>query len=366
MRPTVWMLVLAFVACSGDKDSAADSGASGDSPTTVPDTDTDPTDTPSPGEPQHGLIADGLGGAILSVWGDSASNVWAVGADDGDGPLVLHYDGTAWERVDTGLTGDLWWVWGEGDTLFFSGQGGRVVRYTASTGLVEDFAVADSEYIFFGVWGSSADDVFAVAGDPGAVKDGVIYHFDGTEWTLSSDDTSLAVGTSQVVRSAFKVWGSAADDVWAIGTGSLFMHWDGTAWDTLAEPVDPAYPFTTVHGLGDEVYAVGGLANAVVTRWDGSTWVDDSPPPEAIAPRFVGVNVSSSRGAIAVGDNAALYTRVDGVWERDTNPPVTTHGFHGVWVDPDGGLWTVGGDLTSLDYGVMMYSGTGGIPQVSL
>ena len=36
--------------------------------------------------------------------------VWVVGADPGDGPQVLHWDGSAWETIQTGYTGDMWWV----------------------------------------------------------------------------------------------------------------------------------------------------------------------------------------------------------------------------------------------------------------
>ena len=60
--------------------------------------------------PTWTLVHDKLPGALLSVWGTSESDVWTVGGDarDGTGPLVLHYDGTAWSRVETGLTaGDL-------------------------------------------------------------------------------------------------------------------------------------------------------------------------------------------------------------------------------------------------------------------
>jgi len=46
--------------------------------------------------------------ALLSVSGTSSRDVWAVGADRGRGPLVLHYDGTVWTRLETGSTGGLW------------------------------------------------------------------------------------------------------------------------------------------------------------------------------------------------------------------------------------------------------------------
>ena len=48
--------------------------------------------------------------ALLSIHGTSATNVYAVGADGGDGPIVIHWDGNDWTKINTGLTGDLWWV----------------------------------------------------------------------------------------------------------------------------------------------------------------------------------------------------------------------------------------------------------------
>src|SRR5688572_27135041 len=69
-----------------------------------------------------------LPGALLSVWGTSASDIWAAGADsrDGKGPTVQRFDGSEWKRVDTGQTsGDLWWVHGfAGGPVYFGGSGG--------------------------------------------------------------------------------------------------------------------------------------------------------------------------------------------------------------------------------------------------
>ena len=50
--------------------------------------------------------------ALLSISGTSPTDVFAVGADqkDGRGPYVAHYDGTGWRRLDSGASGDLWWI----------------------------------------------------------------------------------------------------------------------------------------------------------------------------------------------------------------------------------------------------------------
>src|SRR5690606_16548097 len=60
------------------------------------------------------VIGAALPSALLSAWPASDVEVWFVGGDVGDGPLVLRLSDGRWQGVDTGTTGDLWWVWGEG------------------------------------------------------------------------------------------------------------------------------------------------------------------------------------------------------------------------------------------------------------
>jgi len=48
------------------------------------------------------LLASELPSALLSVSGRSAADMFAVGADKGRGPLVLHFDGKAWRSLHTG------------------------------------------------------------------------------------------------------------------------------------------------------------------------------------------------------------------------------------------------------------------------
>src|SRR5688500_15832556 len=55
-------------------------------------------------------VAHSPAAALLSVHGTSERDVWMSGADDGQGPLVLHWDGQEWQREMTGTRGDLWWV----------------------------------------------------------------------------------------------------------------------------------------------------------------------------------------------------------------------------------------------------------------
>ncbi|MEQ1505307.1 MAG: hypothetical protein ABMB14_23955 [Myxococcota bacterium] len=334
--------LLGLSACAGDDtdDKTSDSG------------------TTPPGE-QWTVIgnADNLpAAALLSIWGKS-DDMFVVGADDGAGPVVLHWDGAAWGRLDTGTTDDLWWVWSDGgDQVLIGGEGARVVTYTRSTGAFSETVISTfPQYTIFGIWGSSPTDVWAVGGDVGNSLPGAIFHFDGTAWTQAAEAPADPDGNR---RQAFKVWGSAADDVWVIGTGALVMHWDGAAWTGLEQPLYGETPLTTVSGRApNDVYAVGGFNNAAVAHWDGTAWTDDSPPPQAIAPNFNGVFASAQFGVVACGGNGSIYWRQDTGWEVDARPPATARDFHACWIDEAGAVWAVGGDLTNQTEGVVIYGG---------
>jgi hypothetical protein len=297
--------------------------------------------------PEETLPASGL----LSVWGSSSSDVWIVGADDGAGPVVLHWDGGAWSRVETGTSGDLWWVWGDGaGTVFFSGTGGRVVVHDVAGGTFEEVAVADPAITLFGIWGTSADDVYTVGGDVTGNVDGAIHYWDGAAWSLVG--TAPAVDTQK--RMAFKVWGRSSDEVYVVGTNALVMEGSAAGFTTVdPSPLYVTTPITTVAGDADSVYAVGGYGNAAVARKVGDgAWEDDSPPPTAIAPFFNGVNVRDGV-VVTCGGGGSIWTRDDTGWAGG-GEPLTTRDFHGCWIDSDGGVWAVGGDLSGLTAGVVV------------
>ncbi|MEI8256039.1 MAG: hypothetical protein WCJ30_10245, partial [Deltaproteobacteria bacterium] len=105
-------------------------------------------------------------GAILAIWGASAHEVYFAGSDagDGTGPMLLHFDGDRWRRVETGLTqGDLWWPLGfASGELFVVGSRGVVLRYDRATLHPQTMATPDSTSTLYGVWGPTPQDLWAV------------------------------------------------------------------------------------------------------------------------------------------------------------------------------------------------------------
>ena len=68
------------------------------------------------------------------------------------------------------------------------------------------------------VWGSAADDVWAVGAR------GTILHYDGHVWI-----EALAAFLAGKKPHLYGIWGSARDDVWIVGDGTA-LHYDGRAF----------------------------------------------------------------------------------------------------------------------------------------
>ena len=302
---------------------------------------------------QMRFVLRSLPAALLSITGRSSDDVYAVGADpEGDdfGPLVLHYDGQRWRRLDPGVQGDLWWITTDpiDGAYYMSGENGLVLRYDLDS---QQFAriVTPGGKTLFGIWGSSATNIYAVGGDAdNETSGGVIWHFDGVSWSAVDLSSLLPQG----VPTLFKVWGRRADDVYVVGLRGVALHYDGQRWAVIETP--SPRPLFTVHGNEDRIVATGGFAEGVIFELEEGRFVDRATPG---TPQMNGVYVA--RGfAAAAGVAASLALRTDTAWELVDTTLNTSRDFHAVWIDPEGGIWAVGGDLSvSLTQGMVAYSG---------
>jgi hypothetical protein len=115
------------------------------------------------------------------VWGISSNDVYLVGYNfpsgdsEADGSFVSHYDGVSWS------------------TIF------------EQTGFDQQFSQ---------VWASSASDIYVIE-----ETNQRLWHFDGTKWSI----------VNAPLPGVWKIWGSAADDVYLL-TGGQIWHFDGRTW----------------------------------------------------------------------------------------------------------------------------------------
>lgn len=318
-------------------------------------------DTPEE-EDRWQVVHNNLDAALFSVWGASATDVWAVGADtrDGSGPLVLRFDGATWSRLPTGeAQGDLWWVFGfAGGPVYLGGDGGVILRYQA--GAFTRLATPGLQTIF-GIWGATPDDLWAVGGASDSTG-GFAWRLQGGGDTwLPEPSLPAEVATGAAV---WKIYGARADDAWLVGSNGVALRWDGAALTPGETGVGSS--LFTVHHQGGRYAAVGGHATGIILEREGEQWINVTPaePPAGLA----GVTLGPGGLGLAVGTFGALLTRSDGAgWQPAALEFNLGQNLHGSWIDEQGGLWAVGGQTFSPPYneGILLYRGpplpTGGL-----
>ncbi len=289
---------------------------------------------------------DVMHGALFSVWGTSAQDVWTVGATDKDkpafGPQVLHWDGNTWKRFKTGATGELWWITPgyPAGTLWMVGSGGTIVRYDGKAFEVQQ---APDNTQLFGIQAFAPNDVWAVGGPSsctaGSGTCGVIWHYDGSKW-------QPAPGMSAALRGKvlwFKVWGRSPSDVWIVGGQGHTLHFDGKTWTEVPTPTTDQ--IFTVHGNATLTVAVGGLGAGVLLENTGDGWktAKINGDPQG----FNGIHVPADGRAIAVGGNGTVWRRCGGVWSEETHAPEALEDYHAVWKSATGEVYAVGGAIVA-------------------
>lgn len=304
------------------------------------------------------LVLRDLPGAVLSLTGTGPHDVWAVGADPGDGigPLVLHHDGTVWRRLRPHVTGDLWWISERpvGGRYFLAGEGGLILELDPENGTFRTHTTPGTA-LLFGIWGAAEDDIWAVGGDlADEERGGVVWHYDGTAW---APDERPRSAVPEGLPTLYKVWGRAADDVWVVGRRGVALHFDGSSWQRIATPEET--PLFTVHGNSSVVAASGGSIRGRIVELQNQAFTDVAPSGML---QLNGIHIAGDGSGLAVGIAGEYATR-DAAGSWTAAPPADTPlDFHAAWIDPEGGLWASGGDLsTGLSSGMIAYAGNAAV-----
>jgi len=191
---------------------------------------------------------------LESVHATGGSNVWA----DGDTGTILQYDGTIWGSITAPLQTNF-------NAVFMSGDSDAVSvgNMTISGGVPTPTVVRWDGVKWFrpqggtvaatdlwGVWEASSSEFWVVGGGQGVFPH--VAHFNNG---VFADVTPPSCGASCVLLS---VYGTASNNVWAVGTGGTFTQWSGAGWGVIT-PFDVANdPATTVWR---SVTFVGGDSN---------------------------------------------------------------------------------------------------------
>jgi len=178
---------------------------------------------------------------VYSIWGSSSTDVWMVAdnstyaaheraltlhgsprpaadpadADGGGDAAVPNLDPLVWTPVDSQAQATLYSVWGSSaDDVWAVGSLGAIRHITPAD---ERWQIVPSptQVTLRSIWGSGPNDIWAVG------EQGTILHWDGTSFTASSAE--LPLGRKPDLNG---VWGSGPNDVWIVGDG-IALHYTG-------------------------------------------------------------------------------------------------------------------------------------------
>lgn len=283
-------------------------------------------------------------GWLLSVWGPSGDDLYAVGGTPTRG-VVMRSDGTTWAPVDLGQDVPLLnWAYGFGpDDITVVGNGGTILHYDGAAWTAQTTTVTED---LWGVWGAAPDDLWAVGGRGRAEGQDTLLHYDGTSWRKVATPTL----TRPNVFAFFKVWGTSADNVYVVGQRGAVLRWDGSTWTEAL--VGTSEDLISLWGTGpDQIVIVGGRNNGQVVRWDGTEWTQASLAP---LPGLNGVwmDPATPGEATIVGVGGTVATLDVATLDYVDESPLEVSpslDFHAVFGDGAGHRAAVGGNFLAVD-----------------
>lgn len=271
-------------------------------------------------------------GALSSVWGTGSDDVFVVGGTARQGE-VYHFDGSGWSQMAVPDVGLLVWVFGWApDNVLAVGVGGGVIRYDGKDWTkIESGVTAD----LWGVWGPSSTDVWIV-GDPDPSGKPTLLHFDGKNLTPSTvPDNDREAG------SLFKVWGIGGK-AFAVGEKGLIIELRNGAWQPVPTGPDADEDFVSLWGTSeDHIVAVGGRSSARIATYDGTEWKTTKPSG---VPGLNGVYLTGRGQAIVGGVNGFLGSFNPETGELKQEESGTNEVIHAVWGDSER-TYAVGGNF---------------------
>jgi hypothetical protein len=210
------------------------------------------------------------GGGGIGDWGDP-EDIWCVGK-------IYSYNGTEWTAIETATDMAFNGIWGDTDTGLFV-VGCKREYYLDDDGPIIGFNNVENPRIFHRD-GGSLDQVYGPAAE-GALNDiwgmadtvayavgsgGLIVHFDGSSWNEMSSPTNVSL---------LAVWGSAATHVFAVGYDGTILQCDGENW-TLVQSGTGELLYDVWGSSEGDAFAVGG--NGTIVHYNGGRWEPMASP----------------------------------------------------------------------------------------
>jgi hypothetical protein len=267
---------------------------------------------------------------LFAVSASSSSDIWAVGQS------AIHFDGAKWQAFQVPM---------------IRGDNTGELEGVADVSPTEAWAVGNASAI--------------LGGKPAPV----VWQWDGTKWSVFPASSFNAPGESASLL--FAITAISANDIWAVGTGSLidigggplFEHWDGTTWTPTIVFLGGS-PVAVSADATDDVWAVGssGLSSAkastFVAHFNGATWQSVPSPNVGASSEFNGVValaptnvwVVGSSGDVAREPTQTLIEHYDGsTWSVVPSPNVgpKSNRLFGITAVSSTDIWAFGSSFAA-------------------
>jgi hypothetical protein len=222
---------------------------------------------------------------VEGLWGSGPDDVWAVaGGFSGEGAAnLVHFDGNAWSVVDPGTTANLESIWGAApDDVWATGRfEGGLLHFDGNAWSLSEDAPSGMDGL---VAGSGPDDIWL------ARNTFSFSHDAGGGWVSIARDA---------MQFPSALWVNSPTDAWTVHPLEV-THWDGDAWSIVTDPALPGA--NGVWGSAqNQVTAVG--SDASIYEYDGQSWTQVMSGGADL--RAVGGSDASNRWA--VGDAATVF-----------------------------------------------------------
>lgn len=192
--------------------------------------------------------------SLLSIWVNSASDVYAVG----DTGTVVHFDGNRWRKLQSGTNLDIWQVtalptgevYAVASDYYSSFLGSVVLRIEGNIVTPDQFFPVGQK---FGVWGTANGEMYATG-------EGTFHRMNRSAWQ------EIVTPSPRVVL--WSVSGTATDNVIAAGAFGAVLHWSGRSWKFYDELYDrsSSKSYFKAFAIGNRYFLVGNTpSHALIT-----------------------------------------------------------------------------------------------------
>lgn len=270
---------------------------------------------------------------LNAIWGTSASNIWAGGADG----VLFHYNGSQWSAAHSGTTGAIQEFWGSSATNIWAVGGTKtqtsmVLHYDGSTWQEMTPPSTRTGYLK-SIWGSGPSDIWAVGPVvvSGSWANGQIAHYDGSAWSF--------VGTK--AGYLYSVWGSGSSDVWARGTSTF--HYQGSDWVEVDDGfANGGLQYAMWGASATDWWSVGKSdynGEGALQRYGGSGWTSYTPPVTVTYEALWG---SSADRIFAAGEQGHIIVFNGQGWDFSRQGAYGEPKLLALWGSSANDVWAVG------------------------